>query len=86
MSKGLFELTKEQKRAFNRLRKAYSDCEKLGVLFYNNHGRLGAVDNAKIVNYNDEASGILDRGQNCDNEFMVVDSWDDDLHYFHVKN
>lgn len=81
----LFELTKEQKKAFFRLKRAYVDCEKLGVLFYNNYGSLGALDSNKIDCYDDNDSGILDRGQNCINEFNIPISWADDSHYFHIK-
>lgn len=38
------ELTPEQQRAFNRLKKAYKDCEKAGIYFANNYGDLMAFN------------------------------------------
>lgn len=79
----LFELNDKQRKAFLKLKSAYKECEKLGILFYNNYGTIGAVDSKKISEYNDKDSGILDTGQNYKNEFNSIDSWADDAHYFH---
>ncbi len=89
----LFTLTLEQQRAFNRLRKAYKECEKLGVCFYNLYGSLGATDSNKIDGYGDdnfvkdEELRIPNRDQNSHNEFNIASEWCDDqnCHYFRIK-
>lgn len=86
----LFALTKEQKAAFNRLKKAHADCIRLGLVFYNNYGRLGAVDASKFEAdfYNDteKAGAIFDNGVNMETEFRLeCESWADDNHWFHPK-
>lgn len=80
----LFELTAAQKRAFNRLKKAYLDCEKAGVLFYNCYGNLGAVDSKKINEYTDirQEGAVMNTGQNILNELRIPNEWTDDTHYF----
>lgn len=82
----LFELTEKQRKAFLNLKKAYKECGKLGILFYNNYGTVGALDSKKLSNYSDDDSGIMDTGQNMNNEFKhpAGDSWADDTHYFHL--
>lgn len=37
------ELTTEQKKAFNKLKKAYKECEKAGIYFVNCYGDLMAL-------------------------------------------
>ena len=44
-------LTKEQQRAFNRLKKAMRDCKRLEVYFANVYGTMLAFDKAKVSNY-----------------------------------
>lgn len=88
MENELFELTKEQKRAFNRLKKAHADCLKSGIMFYNNYGSYGAVDSAKIREYDDNEmakseKAIRNDGQNYKNELSISQEWTDDQHYFH---
>jgi hypothetical protein len=80
----LLELTPEQQKAFNALKRAYKKCGKLNMGFYNNYGTIGVYDKAKISHYDDDKSGILDRNQNC-NQFQhpAGTSWADDPHYFH---
>lgn len=45
----LFDLTEKQQRAFNRLKRAYADCKKEGILLFNCYGYLSAVDKNKRV-------------------------------------
>lgn len=49
----LFELNKEQQKAFNRLKRAYKDCEKLGVFFVNQYGTLTAYNSDLIQGFGD---------------------------------
>ena len=87
----LFTLTPEQKKAFERMRKAYADCKKLGIVFYNNYGHIGALCKNRFLDdfYNDtdNKNPIYDNGENTDNEFWDSGfvSWADDNHYFHTK-
>lgn len=80
----IFELTPEQEKAFEALKRHYARCVKLNMGFYNNYGNVGVFDKAKISRYDDNKSGIRDRGQNT-NVFThpAGDSWADDPHYFH---
>ena len=41
--KGIFDLTPEQKKAFNRLKRAYNDCLKSGMYFINNYGSYSSI-------------------------------------------
>lgn len=50
----LFDLNKEQQKAFNRLKRAYKDCEKLGVLFVNQYGTLNAYNSDFIEGFGDD--------------------------------
>lgn len=50
----LFELEKEQQLAFNRLKKAYKDCAKLGVVLINQYGTLHAYSKKMITDMGDE--------------------------------
>lgn len=57
MDDGLYsvcELTYEQKRAFNRLRRAYKACEDAGIFFANNYGNLMAFDSKLVAGYGDD--------------------------------
>lgn len=89
MNTELFELTKEQKRAFARLKKAHKDCIASGICFYNNYGWLNALNKKNFESdcYNDRpVNGILDEGQNYKNELKLQCwEWCDDFHYFHPK-
>lgn len=77
-------LKTDQKKAFEALKKAYKKCQSLNIGFYNNYGNIGAFDKDKIKSYNNEfAGGVIDNGQNIDNEFKSEVSWADDTHYFH---
>lgn len=80
----LFKLAPNQKKAFEKLKKAYKDCEKINIGFYNNYGTIGAFSKDKINDYSDKGE-IKDIGQNSENEFKSVDSWADDTHYFTIK-
>lgn len=73
----LFNLTPEQQKAFNRLRKAYADCRALGVVFYIDRRFLGALDSAKFqpnAAFNDspEEPAILGAAQNIHNELALT--------------
>ncbi|HDZ04869.1 hypothetical protein LCGC14_0371130 [marine sediment metagenome] len=64
----IFDLTANQQRAFNRLKKAYKDCEKEGINFVNRYGSLYAYDAKNISGFGD--SHIHAYG---DNEVAVID-------------
>jgi hypothetical protein len=80
------ELTPEQQRAFNRLKKAYKDCEKAGIYFANNYGDLMAFNKKLVAGYGDmtmhadgEYEVVLDNG--CPAESMrIANEWADDTH------
>ena len=86
----IFDLTPEQQKAFNRLRKAYADCQKAGILFINNYGSLMAVDRDIISGYGDStfhAEGlsevsILDAGEPSENCLKIANEWTDDEHFY----
>jgi len=88
MEEELFELTEKQQRAFNKMTRAYKDCLKYGIKFYNNYGSIGALDGNKFSRecYTDspKEKSVEDIGQNP-NEFGDWDliSWADDQHWFH---
>lgn len=50
----LFELEKEQQLAFNRLKKAYKDCEKLKVLLVNQYGTIHAYNEKIVEDFGDD--------------------------------
>lgn len=87
----IFDLTPEQQRAFNRLKKAYADCEKAGILFINNYGSLQAVDKKLICGYSDSkvihtgvaAVDIEDAGEPR-NRFDIASEWTDDRHFYEL--
>ena len=65
------------------MKKAHNDCYRLGVVFYNNYGTIGALDGEKFRGYSDYDKGVEDVGQNMDNEFVLrCCEWADDTHYF----
>ena len=86
----LFELKPDQKRALERMRRAYEDCIKLGLVFYNNFGSIGTVDkerfNPDFYNDIETDNAIYDDGLNMVNEINGLPvSWADDNHWFHPK-
>jgi hypothetical protein len=88
----LTELTPEQKKAFGRLKRAYKDCEKLGVLFVNRYAHLYAYDKKRIKAYGDKTAGFPESetipvmsasGGDC---LKIAPEWcdDDNCHLFHL--
>lgn len=79
-------LTPEQKRAFNRLKKAYKDCVKAGIYFANNYGDLMAFNKELVSGYGDmcfrpdgKYEVVLHGG--CPAESMrIANEWADDTH------
>lgn len=89
MDNRIFDLTPEQQKAFNRLKKAYSDCEKTGIYFFNNYGSLSAVDKNKICGYGDSkyyANGVSEISNHevgePVNSIKIANEWADDEHYY----
>ena len=87
--KGLFDLTNEQQKAFNRLERAYKDCLESGVFFVNHHGSLQAYDCELICGYGDHkfhAPGVseasIDDIGETSNSIKIPGEWADDEHYF----
>ena len=70
----LFDLNKEQQKAFNRLKRAYKDCEKLGVLFVNLYGDINAFNKDLIEDFGGE--GMNPSGNNV----MLTDAYEK-FHY-----
>jgi hypothetical protein len=79
----LFELTPEQEKAFARLEKAYKECKKVGIFFYNVYGRLSAVDGKKIEGYGFEPSDISTADlHDTAKSIEIPNEWADDTHYW----
>ncbi len=84
----VFGLNKEQQKAFNRLVKAYKDCEKLKVMFVNNYGIMEAYNKEYIQQYTDrmmiDAENLEDAISSYDfmssNTFKTDAGWADDEH------
>ena len=84
------DLNKEQQRAFNRLKKAYNDCQKLGVHFVNRYSSLYAFDSKLICGFGDmsfHAEGVseisvLDAPGG--DSLKIANEWSDDdgWHYY----
>ena len=85
----IFDLTQPQQKAFNRLKKAYKECEKLGVYFANRYGTLCAYDSNKISSFgtedwvSDPIVSVYEAGSGL-NEIKIVSEWadDDGQHYY----
>ena len=80
------ELTAEQKKAFNKLKKAYKGCEEAGIYFANNYGNLMAFDNKLVAGYGDDSISPggeyavrLTYGCPADS-IKVANEWADDTH------
>jgi len=87
--KDIFDLTEGQQRAFNRLKKAYKDCTKEGILFINNYGALQAVDKKIISGYGDSTmtpKGIFElsthEAGSTHNSISIANEWADDEHLY----
>ena len=82
-----FDLTKEQKKAFNKLEKAYLDCLCKGIHFINVYGTLLAVntENFELHPYDDQFCGNSVEAYRCSvtNSLKIPNEWTDDTHYFH---
>ena len=86
----LTDLTPDQQKAFNRLKKAYKDCDKLGILFVNRYSELYAFDSKKISGFGDDrilAEGVEERSVyeiTGGNSISIVSEWcdDDGLHFY----
>ena len=88
-SEGLIEvcrLTPDQEKAFNKLKKAYKDCEKAGIYFANCYGNLTAFDRKKVSDYGDDSmppDGVMKvrlvygSPAEC---MKVANEWSDDTH------
>jgi hypothetical protein len=82
----LFELTAKQHECFRKLKKAFSDCKRAGLGFYNCYGTMGVYDEKKIITYNDtyDEFAICNHDARNPNEFKLpCNEWADDTHYFH---
>lgn len=80
------ELTAEQKKAFNKLKKAYKECEKAGIYFANCYGDLMAFDKRLVAGYGDASmppSGVyqVELHGSCPAHFIrIANEWADDNH------
>lgn len=80
------ELSAEQKKAFNKLKKAYMECEKVGILFANCYGELMAFNKELVEGYGDSSllpSGVyhVELHGSCPADFMrIANEWADDSH------
>lgn len=67
------------------MRKALKDCEKSGLMMYNNYGTIGVCDKKRVARYDDQPSEYK-HGFNAYNPNEVklpCNEWADDQHYFH---
>ena len=91
----ILDLNPEQKKAFNRLKRAWNDCKKLNVYFANNYGTLMAYDKKYVEEYCDNMiyaeieSNELDAGDSeieAHNSFYdsALVSWCDDSHKIRI--
>ena len=82
-----FDLTKEQQKAFDKLKKAYMDCISKRIHFINCYGTLLAVnyDNFELFPYDDRCTSTSIESYKCTilNSFKIPNEWADDAHYFH---
>ena len=80
------ELTTEQKKAFNKLKKAYKECEKSGIYFANCYGDLMAFDKKLVAGYGDDSMPpdgeyTVKLHNGCPAESMrIANEWADDTH------
>ena len=82
----LFELTKEQQKAFNKLEKAFKDCLSFNLQLVNHYGNILAFDAKKISHYDAiEVENSICDTENLAQSFSALDlvSWTDDTTYFH---
>ena len=82
----VLDLNPEQKKAFNKLKKAYKECEKLNILFVNEYGNICAYDKKYVKDFTDQINcknpdnAIETYGDKAINYIKSVDSWADDVH------
>lgn len=60
-----FSLTKEQLRAFGRLKKAHADCLKASIKFVNLYGTLTAFNSSELESFEERESVASAAGQYC---------------------
>lgn len=79
-------LTPEQEKAFNKLKKAYKECEKKGIFFVNIYGSLSAFDSDLVQDYGDyiiRPEGVyeIELGGASYAEYLTIpDQFSDDNH------
>lgn len=84
------ELTPEQKKAFNALKRAVKKCQDANVYFYQVLSTTHAMNGNVVVSV-EEGRGIEAPGGmiNTDELYMdsvsITDSWADDTHYVVLK-
>lgn len=77
------DLTPEQIKAFNALKRAYKRCEKSGILFANWYGHLTAYNSDIVKGAGDKTMYNLDylfveHGNNTSNYIELPNEWADD--------
>lgn len=84
-------LTPEQAKLFNKLKAAYKACEKAGIYFVNNYGRIEAYDGALVDDYMDSESLSVNGVDvfsaddlRTNYSFTSVDSFADDDHFIRL--
>lgn len=78
-------LQADQKRAFNRLKKAFEDCKKLNVFFANRYGTLEAYDGDLVCGFSNNdflCAGAMSIPvydfHSTGNSFQIPKEWADD--------
>lgn len=83
MKQTIYDLTPEQTRVFNKLKKAFDDCEKANIYFTNNYGFLQAYDKTLVRGISDRESDlefpIEDTGGA--RGIIIANEWSDDKHF-----
>ena len=81
----LCELTKEQKKAFKKLKAAYNNCIDSGVFFHQVLSSLYALNGNNIEDIDDNSSnGFCIQYMDLPS-MSITAAWADDTHYVHLR-
>jgi len=84
-AKALCELTPEQLKCFNALKKAYSKCIKSGVYIHQVLDSFYAFNGDNVCDVDDDPTDGFCTQQIPTPAMKVVCGWADDSHYAHFR-